>query len=709
MPSRTIANFGVLSFAPAKALAAKSSKIRAPSGLSSNTVARHHIKKPMNCLSCGRHLVAVHAELVGEDDEQVGVVVHDQDPRRRLAVRSGAAVHGRRISARISGSGAGGGSGRRVPIGVAGAQLEAPRPRAPGGGDLRRASPARPRTTSRPSRTPVVREAVREPLAATSTAGARRSRVGRRERGPRPGRRARRARRCRGRRLVEGQRAAQQRAPRQLDDDAVGDARELRRQVPRPRRRRTGAFGQAAASRRSRRHDADASAMASALASMPMTSVVGFGGRGGQHEPAIAGAEVDHDPGRAGAPSWRVSRRPPRGRACRSRCACRDPTRWPRTRNGPAAACARERSPTLRRDVRAPDPPVRAPAGGVPPVGPDDPRTSRATSPGWSSPRGPARTPSTSAARRCRGCRARTWSTSASRPTPTTSRTSSTRCSRSGSSARAASRRSRRPGPLMLGNVDHDGTSYPRPPPRHAAGAPRARRAARVPRRAARRPRAARRVRGVEAGVRRGGARRRRQPAVHGPQGRLRPGRAVPPRHPPAAGRRARARSRPARRSGSWAAGSWAGCSGSRPARWATGSSPSTPTRPARPRRSPTRSSSAPTTTSDAARRLAADVGRRHLRAGARRARRGRRGRGDCAAPPRARVAPGDARPARRAPLHPRDRGVGGAVARGPRRRRRPRRRRCPRLPRPPQDARSAGTTAAARPGSRRRRRSRPP
>jgi hypothetical protein len=59
----------------------------------------------------------------------------------------------------------------------------------------------------------------------------------------------------------------------------------------------------------------------------------------------------------------------------------------------------------------------------------------------------------------------------------------------------------------------------------------------------------------------------------------------------------------------------------------------------------------------------------------------------DAAAPPASwRPAPGlprrgDARPARRTPVHPRDRGVGRAVARGPWHRRRPRRRRGPGLP----------------------------
>ena len=236
--------------------------------------------------------------------------------------------------------------------------------------------------------------------------------------------------------------------------------------------------------------------------------------------------------------------------------------------------------------------------------------------------------------------------------------------------------------PLMLGNVDHDGDVVPRPPPRHAAGAPRAGRAARVPRRAARRPRAARRVRAVEAGVRRGRARRRRQPAVHDPQGRLRaPGRAVPPRHPHGSGRRPRARCRRARPSASWAAGSWAGCWGSRPAAMgyrmvALDPDPDCPA-----------ASVADEIVVgayddvEAARRLAAmaDVVTYELEHV-----------GLDAAAAAGELAPlrpglaalrGDPRPARRAAVHPRDRGVGRAVARGPWRRRRSRRRRGARLP----------------------------
>ena len=150
----------------------------------------------------GRHLVAVHAELVGEDDEQVGVVVHDQDPRRGLAVRSGAAVHGRRISARIRRPQAPrGGAGTALRSGSSAAQPEPLRPRAPGGGDL--LGRGRGARQLEPEPFASRREAIREPLPHVDR---RREAVASAPvpRGPRPGRPARRARRCRGRRPRRG-------------------------------------------------------------------------------------------------------------------------------------------------------------------------------------------------------------------------------------------------------------------------------------------------------------------------------------------------------------------------------------------------------------------------------------------------------------------------------------------------------------------------
>ena len=151
--------------------------------------------------------------------------------------------------------------------------------------------------------------------------------------------------------------------------------------------------------------------------------------------------------------------------------------------------------------------------------------------------------------------------------------------------------------PMFTGTVVHDGRSHRIHLHVMPAGPRGAGRARRVPRGAARGRRAPRRVRRGEAADRRRGARRRGEPAVHGPQGRLRPRRAVPLGHPQAAGRPRPSRCHPAPRSGSWAAASSAGCSRSRRARWATGSSRSTRTRAARRRRSPTRSSSGATTT----------------------------------------------------------------------------------------------------------------
>ena len=77
----------------------------------------------------------------------------------------------------------------------------------------------------------------------------------------------------------------------------------------------------------------------------------------------------------------------------------------------------------------------------------------------------------------------------------------------------------------------------------------------------------------------------------------------------------------------------------------------------------------------DAARRLASMADVVDLRAGARGPRGGRRGRRGCAAPPGPGRPAGDARSPRGAPVHPGDRRVGGALARGPGRRRCPRRR----------------------------------
>ena len=280
--------------------------------------------------------------------------------------------------------------------------------------------------------------------------------------------------------------------------------------------------------------------------------------------------------------------------------------RCPSSRSAPTSACPRRST----RGIRAPG-------------------TSRATSPAWSRPRGPGRSRSTSAARRCPGCRARTSSTSASRPTPTTSRTITDALLSLGFQRQsglapvpadpAADARQRRPRRDVV----------PRPPPRHAAGAPRAApscsrsatRCAPTPRCATGTPRSKQEF--VEAApdgdanllytVHKGGFVLRTRCTA-----------SASARRPADAPEPLAAR---ARRSGSWAAGSSAGCSGSRPARWATGWSPSTPTRTARPRRSPTEIVVG--ALRRRRRRAAAgrDGRRRDLRAGARRARRRGRGR----------------------------------------------------------------------------------
>ena len=316
-----------------------------------------------------------------------------------------------------------------------------------------RRSPAGPRTArGRPG-------ASRRPGRSRGAAGRRppgRGGRGRRARaGPRRGRPGRRAPRCPQPRPVQRQRAAQQRAPGQLDDDAVRDASELRRQVPRPRPRRTSRW----AGRHARRPRGT-------------TGRLGHGGGAGvdaddepgrvrrQRRPARSGRRRCRGrsrPGRCRPVEWRVSRRPPRGRARPITVRMPGPYAI-----GPDAATAWDRAegaaePRGRSKPRGPHlhsgrcPSSRsAPTSGCPrrsTRGIRAPGTSRSTSPAWSRPRGPGRSRSTSAARRCPGCRARTSSTSAWRPTRTRSRRSPTRCSRSGSSGRAGSLPSRRPGP----------------------------------------------------------------------------------------------------------------------------------------------------------------------------------------------------------------------------------------------------------------------
>ena len=260
-------------------------------------------------------------------------------------------------------------------------------------------------------------------------------------------------------------------------------------------------------------------------------------GRGGQGESSVAGAQVDHDPGRAGATSGdladvhlvdalagddahaRTVRDDRVTRNARRRTAVGltyTHGRCPTSRSAPTRSCRRRSTRGTRR-----------------------PRTWRGMSSGSSSPHGPERPAQHVGSSSVPGMPGKNVVDLGVEADPDdigdiVDSLLSLGFQRQGGLAPFPPTR-----PLMLGNVDHDGVLVPHPPPRHAAGPPRAGRADRVPGRAPCRPRAARRLCGVEAGVRRGGARRRRQPAVHGPQGRLRPGLALPPRHPPATRRRA--------------------------------------------------------------------------------------------------------------------------------------------------------------------------
>ena len=263
---------------------------------------------------------------------------------------------------------------------------------------------------------------------------------------------------------------------------------------------------------------------------------------------------------------------------------------------GSPARVRHERSPTLRRDVRAADPPVRAPAGRVPPLGPEDDRCRAGRRP-------PGRVRTARHGRPARRQLVGAGDAGQERRRP---RGRGVPRRHPGRRRRAALPRVPAPGwprPVPADATAGPGERRPRrgvvpgPLPRHAAGAPRARRAPRLPRRAAHGPGAPRRLRG----------RRSRPSSSRRPTATrtscTRSTRATSSRTrctaSASAGRRPtrRCRSRRAPRSGSWAAGSSGGCSGSRPARWATGSSPWTRTRRVRPRRSRTRSSSAPTTT----------------------------------------------------------------------------------------------------------------
>ena len=352
---------------------------------------------------------------------------------------------------------------------------------------------------------------------------------------------------------VEGQRTAQQRAPRQLDGDEVGDPGQLggerlggRRDeqgVGRPPRRggsggTTGRLG----------HGVGAGVDAD-------DERARVGGRGGQHEPSVAGAQVDHDPGGAGAPGGELADVHLVDALADHDAHARTLRDGRRTRNGLADRVRREGSPTLRAMSELPIRPYeRQPAA----FHPWDPRTAdvardvarlvESARPGTHAQHvGSSSVP---------GMPGKNVVDLGVEATPDdipdiVDALLSLGFQRQGGLAPFPPTR-----PLVLGNVDHDGTSYRihlhvMPPARHEL-----RRAARLPRRAARGPR-----RCATATRRRSGSSSSRRPTATRTSC-TRSTRATSSRTrctaSASAGRRPtrRSRSRPAPRSGSSAAGS---------------------------------------------------------------------------------------------------------------------------------------------------------
>ena len=321
----------------------------------------------------GLDLVAVHAELIGEDDEQVGVVVNDQDPRRRDAVRSGAAVHGRRIAARIGASGPPepmGGSAQPVTPSARDrrpcrrrrrAQVERTR-------RSRRRWPAGRRTSSRPSRAPVVAQAARG--AATSTPAARPVARGRRDEDvdapvgrDEPGDAA------------AATSSSSASAPRSsepqgsVDRDDVRDARRARRAGPRRRPRRTGRWAGRPPGGPARRHDG-----------MPRPS------------PPATGVEADDERRSGRRRQRRVTYRPSPVPTSIDDPACAGPSsgelsdvhlvdapadHGAHARTVAIGSNAASDAPYTGRDVRPPNPPLRAPPAAFHPWDPRTPDVAR--------------------------------------------------------------------------------------------------------------------------------------------------------------------------------------------------------------------------------------------------------------------------------------------------------------------------------------------
>ena len=336
--------------------------------------------------------------------------------------------------------------------------------------------------------------------------------------------------------VVEREGTAEQRAPRQVDRDHVREAVEVGGQGLGRGHDEQG-VGQAARLRRSGGTTGRLGHRVRA-GSTPMTSRLRVRGGGGERR---TGRRRCRGPitTRLGRPvERRVSRRPPRGRAGRSRCACPD-----RTRSGPNP----QRPPIHSR--------LRCPSSRSGPTSACPPRSTRGTRRTQDVARDVARLvasarPGTVAqhvgSSRCRGCRARTSSTSASRRTRTTSPMITDTLLSLGFGRQSGLAPFPPTRPMLTGSVDHDGEPFRihlhvMPPARARAVASSSRSATRcapTPRCATAYAQAKREI--VEAAPD-GDA--NQLYTVH--KGRLRPGGALPARDPP--GTRGRARPAPAR------------------------------------------------------------------------------------------------------------------------------------------------------------------
>ena len=240
-------------------------------------------------------LVAVRAQLVREDHEQVRVVVDDQDARRRDAVRAGSTEHGRRIPPRVGPPSAGSRrSTSRHAVRSGAPDPRRPRRLRPGGrrrGELA-AVAGRASTRHRPCRQPVVgeRPALEPPLDATSPASRSRSAGASRSSAVPPGA-TRHA-------MPAAAASSSASAPRSSEPHGRLTVTRVRDAVqgapaatPRPPRRTARWAGRP--SGRARPHDGTPRPAHRATGSMPITSRrPGSPPRVASDEPAVAGAEV---------------------------------------------------------------------------------------------------------------------------------------------------------------------------------------------------------------------------------------------------------------------------------------------------------------------------------------------------------------------------------------------------------------------------------